>query len=71
MSDALIAEKLYGQPAERTSKAGKPFVVAKVRQAKRIEANRLLPGDVKRERLTELDLQRGHVAKRLSKMMAG
>ncbi|MDD2711295.1 MAG: hypothetical protein PHU77_00105 [Simplicispira sp.] len=37
-------------------------------QAKRIEANRLLPGDVKRERLTELELRRGQVAKRLSDM---
>jgi len=31
MIDALIAGKLYGQPAERTGKAGKPFAVAKVR----------------------------------------
>ena len=28
MIDALIAGKLYGQPAERTSKTGKPFAVA-------------------------------------------
>lgn len=33
MIDALIAGKLYGQPTERTSKAGKPFAVAKVRAA--------------------------------------
>ncbi len=33
MIDALIAGKLYGQPAERTSKTGKPFAVAKVRAA--------------------------------------
>ena len=33
MIDALIAGKLYGQPTERTSKAGKPFAVAKVRVA--------------------------------------
>lgn len=40
-------------------------------QAKRIEANRLLSGDVKRERLTELELRRGHIAKRLNDMMTG
>lgn len=45
--------------------------MVKVRQAKRIEANRLLPGDVKRERLTELELRRGQMAKRLSDMGAG
>ena len=33
MIDALISGKLYGQPTERTSKTGKPFVVAKVRAA--------------------------------------
>jgi len=33
MMDALIAGKLYGQPAERTSKTGNPFVTAKVRAA--------------------------------------
>ncbi len=33
MIDGLIAGKLYGAPQERTSKAGKPFVVAKVRCA--------------------------------------
>lgn len=33
MIDALIAGKLYGQPAERTSKTGRPFAVAKVRAA--------------------------------------
>jgi single-stranded DNA-binding protein len=31
MIDALIGGKLYGQPAERTSKNGKPFATAKVR----------------------------------------
>lgn len=31
MIDALIAGKLYGQPAQRTGKSGKPFAVAKVR----------------------------------------
>lgn len=31
MIDALIAGKLYGNPTEKTSKAGKPFAVAKVR----------------------------------------
>ena len=31
MIDALIAGKLYGQPAQRVGKAGKPFAVAKVR----------------------------------------
>ena len=33
MIDGLIAGKLYGKPTERTSKTGKPFVVAKVRAA--------------------------------------
>lgn len=33
MIDALIAGKLHGQPAQRTSKTGKPFAVAKVRVA--------------------------------------
>ena len=33
MIDALIAGKLHGQPAQRTSKAGKPFAIAKVRVA--------------------------------------
>jgi single-stranded DNA-binding protein len=33
MIDALIAGKLYGSPTEKTSKAGKPFVTAKVRAA--------------------------------------
>ncbi len=33
MIDALIAGKLYGQPAQRMDKAGKPFAVAKVRAA--------------------------------------
>ena len=33
MIDALIAGKLFGQPAQRTSKTGKPFAVAKVRTA--------------------------------------
>lgn len=33
MIDALIAGRVYGQPAERTSKTGKPFAVAKVRAA--------------------------------------
>lgn len=33
MIDGLIAGKLYGQPAERTSKTGKPFALAKVRAA--------------------------------------
>ena len=40
-------------------------------QAKRIEANRLLPGAAKRERLTELELRRGQVAERLRGMGAG
>ena len=31
MIDALISGKLYGQPAERIDKTGKPYVVAKVR----------------------------------------
>lgn len=33
MIDALISGKVYGQPTERTSKAGKPLAVAKVRAA--------------------------------------
>ena len=33
MIDGLIAGKLYGQPAERMGKGGKPFAVAKVRCA--------------------------------------
>lgn len=33
MIDALISGKLYGTPEKRTSKAGKLFVVAKVRAA--------------------------------------
>ena len=33
MIDTLIAGKLFGQPAQRTSKTGKPFAVAKVRTA--------------------------------------
>lgn len=33
MIDGLIAGKLYGQPAERTDKSGKAFVIAKVRAA--------------------------------------
>ena len=33
MIDGLIAGKVYGKPLERTSKAGKPFAVAKVRAA--------------------------------------
>ena len=33
MIDALIAGKIYGQPAQRISKAGKPFAVCKVRVA--------------------------------------
>lgn len=31
MIDALISGKIHGQPASRTAKSGKPFVVAKVR----------------------------------------
>lgn len=31
MIDALISGKLYGQPKQMTSKAGKPFATAKVR----------------------------------------
>lgn len=31
MIDALIAGRIHGQPAERTSKTGKPFAVCKVR----------------------------------------
>ncbi|TCP16915.1 LPD38 domain-containing protein [Simplicispira metamorpha] len=37
-------------------------------QAKRIEASRLLPGDVKRERLTELEQRRHAVAQRVGKL---
>ena len=33
MIDALIAEKLYGQPKQMTGKQGKPFAIAKVRAA--------------------------------------
>ena len=33
MIDALISGKLYGAPAQRTSKTGKPFALAKVRAA--------------------------------------
>ena len=33
MIDGLIAGRIYGKPTERTSKTGKPFVVAKVRAA--------------------------------------
>ena len=33
MIDGLIAGKLYGQPAQRTGKSGKPFAVAKLRCA--------------------------------------
>ena len=33
MIDALIAGKVYGQPKQMTSKAGKPFATAKVRAA--------------------------------------
>ena len=33
MIDGLIAGKLYGNPKQHTSKAGKPFAVAKVRCA--------------------------------------
>lgn len=33
MIDALISGKVYGTPTTRTSKAGKPFIVAKVRAA--------------------------------------
>jgi single-stranded DNA-binding protein len=31
MIEALVSGKLHGQPAQKTSKTGKPFVVAKVR----------------------------------------
>ncbi|MDP2064638.1 MAG: single-stranded DNA-binding protein [Burkholderiaceae bacterium] len=31
MIDGLVAGKLYGTPAQKTSKAGKPFTVAKLR----------------------------------------
>ena len=31
MIEALIPDKLHGQPAQKISKTGKPFVVAKVR----------------------------------------
>lgn len=31
MIDALNGGKIYGQPAQRTAKTGKPFAVAKVR----------------------------------------
>lgn len=37
-------------------------------QAKRIEASRLLPGEVKRERLTELEQRRHAVAQRVGKL---
>lgn len=33
MIDGLIAGRIYGKPTERTSKTGKPFVVAKLRAA--------------------------------------
>ena len=33
MIDGLIAGKLYGRPAERMGKSGRPFAVAKVRAA--------------------------------------
>ena len=33
MIDALIQGKLYGQPAQRLTKANKPFAVAKLRVA--------------------------------------
>lgn len=33
MIDALISGKVYGQPQQKTSKAGKPFTVAKVKTA--------------------------------------
>ena len=33
MIDALIQGKLYGQPTQRLTKAGKPFAVAKLRVA--------------------------------------
>ena len=33
MIDALIAGKIHGQPAQRTSKTGKPFAICKVRVA--------------------------------------
>lgn len=51
MIDALIAGRVYGTPAERTSKTGKPFAVAKVRAAAgdgtrpRLGAARLLSTD--------------------------
>ena len=35
MIDALIAGRLYGKPAERTTSAGKPFATAKVRVSTR------------------------------------
>ena len=31
MIEALVSGKLHGQPAQKVSKTGKPFVVAKVR----------------------------------------
>jgi hypothetical protein len=31
MIEALLSDKLHGQPAQKISKTGKPFVVAKVR----------------------------------------
>ena len=33
MIDGLIAGRVFGQPAQRTGKSGKPFVVAKLRAA--------------------------------------
>lgn len=37
-------------------------------QAKSIEANRLMPGDVKRARLTELELRRDKIARRVAEL---
>ncbi len=33
MIDALVSGRIFGKPTERTSKAGKPFAVAKMRVA--------------------------------------
>ena len=37
MIDALIQGRIHGQPAQRTSKIGKPFAVCKVRVATGVE----------------------------------
>ena len=61
--DKTASHRAYASATQRLSEINA--------QAKRIEANRLLPGDAKRERLTELELRRGQVAERLRGMGAG